>query len=107
MPLSTTSRDRLFWRTWRKWKRLLQQGATSVELPFDAWGENPEESATTRISLEADWSAADNATRCFNRYRRAYKLASAAPTRREELETEARQIATWEAEARAAQNYED
>ncbi|HEX8235341.1 MAG TPA: NFACT RNA binding domain-containing protein [Abditibacteriaceae bacterium] len=82
----------------------LQNGATSIELPLDAWGENPEDSATTCIALEPDWSAADNATRCFNRYRRAHKLAAAAPARREELEAEAAALQKWEEAARAAQN---
>jgi predicted ribosome quality control (RQC) complex YloA/Tae2 family protein len=85
----------------------LQNGATSIELPLDAWGENPEESETTRIALEPDWSAADNATRCFNRYRRAHKLATAAPARREELETEAAALQEWEDAARAAQTREE
>ena len=60
-----------------------------------------------RIEIEPKWSAADNAARCFSRYRRARKLGEGAPSRRAKLETEAAAIADWEEKARRAETVEE
>jgi predicted ribosome quality control (RQC) complex YloA/Tae2 family protein len=86
----------------------LQHGATSIELPLDAWTtEDANTAGTTHIALEPKWSAADNATRCFNRYRRAQKLATDAPARVQELADEAARLHAWEEAARAAAQREE
>lgn len=66
-----------------------KQGQQYVELR-DEWSGSGE---VLRIAIEPKWPAADNATRCFNRYKRAQKLVADAPRRRVELDEEAATLA--------------
>jgi predicted ribosome quality control (RQC) complex YloA/Tae2 family protein len=50
-----------------------------------------------RIAIEPRWPPADNATRLFNRARRARKLAEAAPAREAEIEEAKARIEEWRA----------
>lgn len=56
------------------------------------------------IAIEPKWPPADNATRLFNRARRARKLAEGAPAREEELEAEAARLAGWRGRLDAGPN---
>ncbi|HEX8551685.1 MAG TPA: NFACT RNA binding domain-containing protein [Abditibacteriaceae bacterium] len=60
------------------------RGEEFVELP----GEN----GMLRIAIEPKWPPADNATRLFNRAKRARKLAEAAPGREAQLDEEAARL---------------
>ena len=47
------------------------------------------------LEIEPKWAPADNATRLFNRARRARKLAEGAPAREVELDAEATRLQSW------------
>lgn len=87
-----------------------RRGASFVELPdeYSQLEQNSDNSAPLlRIEIEPKWSAADNAARCFARYRRAKKLGEGAPARLEKLAAEAAQIAAWQSAARDAKTPEE
>ena len=87
-----------------------RRGETFVELPdeYSQLAQDGDHDAPLlRIEIESKWSAADNAARCFSRYRRARKLGEGAPARRAKLETEAAEIADWEEKARRVETVEE
>jgi len=77
------------------------RGENSVELHDEWTGE------TVRLPIEPKWPAPDNATRLFNRYKRAQRLDESAPGRRLALDEEEAQIAAWRTRAHNAQSAEE
>jgi predicted ribosome quality control (RQC) complex YloA/Tae2 family protein len=82
------------------------RGESIVEIR-DEWssidvGDEGASAPPLRIPIEPKWSAADSATRLFNRYKRAQKLGEGAPIRQAELEAEYNQLARWRKEAQEA-----
>lgn len=82
----------------------IDEGTDATE---DAAGGGAPGAAPARIAIEPKWSAADNATRYFNRARRARKLGADAPGRRAGLDEEAAQLGAWRAAAQAAVSSEE
>jgi len=60
-----------------------------------------------RLKIEPNWPAADNATRLFNRYKRAQRLGENAPQRQIQFDVEEAEIAAWRERAQSAKTLEE
>ncbi len=83
------------------------EGADAADAADDMAGAEVSVASVARIAIEPKWSAADNATRYFNRARRARKLGADAPGRQAGLDEEAAQLRAWRVAAQAAVSSEE